>query len=128
MKLRINSIKTYIERINKSGVMLKRSFCPPVRLLLINQGISVDNEIPLMHDGKNIDNEKQFSEMLNHAFFIIVERNTSNKPTSVLHDTKIELSSAIDSKINKYKTHPSIIKIKYGLNRPTCFILNKVNV
>ena len=108
--------------------MLKRSFCPPVRLLLINQGISVDNEIPLMHDGKNIDNEKQFREMLNHAFFIIVERNTSNKPTSVLHDTNIELSSAIDSKINKYKTHPSIIKIKYGLNRPTCFILNKVNV
>ena len=108
--------------------MSNRTFWPPVRLLLINQGISGDNEIPLMRDGKNKDDEKQFRETLNHAYFNIVERNTSNKPTSVLHDTNIELSSAIDLKMNKYKTHPGIIKIKYGLNRPTCFILNKVNV
>ena len=108
--------------------MSNRTFWPPVRLLLINQGISGDDEIPLMRDGKNKDDEKQFRETLNHAYFNIVERNTGNKPTSVLHDTNIELSSAIDLKINKYKTHSGIIKIKHGLNRPTCFILNKVNV
>ena len=34
-------------------------------------------------------------------------------------------SSGKDLIINKYETHPSIMKIK---DRPTCFILNKVNV
>ena len=48
--------------------------------------------------------------------------------TSVPHDTNIELSSAIDLIINKYEMHPSIIKIKDSVNRPTCFIPKKVSV
>ena len=63
-----------------------------------------------------------------HAHINIVEHTTGNKPTSILHDTNTELSSAIDLIINKYETHPSIIKIKASLNRPTAFVLNRVNV
>ena len=66
--------------------------------------------------------------MLNHAYINTVEHITGNKPASVLHDTSIEISSAIDLIINKYGTHPSIIKIKDRLNSPTFLSVNKVNV
>ena len=56
-----------------------------------------------------------------------MEHTGGNKPTSVLNDTNIELSSAIDLIINKYETHPSIIKIKDSLTNPTCFFLKKIN-
>ena len=75
-----------------------------------------------------IDDEKQLAAALNQAYINIVEHTAGNKPTSVLHDTNVELSSAIDLIINKYETHPSIIKIKDCLNRPTCFVPDKVNV
>ena len=75
-----------------------------------------------------IDDEKQFAAALDHAYINIVEHTAGNKPTSVLHDTNIELSSAIDLIINKYETHPSIIKIKDCLNRPTCFVPDTVNL
>ena len=40
-----------------------------------------------------IDDEKQFAAALDHAYINIVEHTAGNKPTSVLHDTNIELSS-----------------------------------
>ena len=43
------------------------------------------------------------------ALILILRNTTDNKPTSVVHETNIELSSAIDLMINKYETHPSII-------------------
>ena len=65
---------------------------------------------------------------LSHAHINTAEHTTGNKHTSVLYETNIELSSAIGLIINKYETRSSIIKIKDSLNRPTCFVLNKVNV
>ena len=99
-----------------------------MRPFLTNKGILIDNKISLIHTGKTTDDEKQVAETLNHAFINIVEHTTSYKPISVLHDKNIELSSAIDLIVNKYETHPSIIKIKDSLNRPTCFVLNKLKV
>ena len=66
--------------------------------------------------------------MLNHAYINIVEHTTGNKPTSVINDTNIELSLAIDLIINKYETHSSIRRLKDSLTSPICFFLNKVNV
>ena len=95
---------------------------------LINKGILIDNEISLIHNGKTTNYEKHVAETLNHAYITIIKYTTGNKPTSVLYDTDIELSSAINFIINKYEAHPSIVKIKDTLNSPTCFIINKVNV
>ena len=66
--------------------------------------------------------------MLNHVYINIVEHTTGNKPTSVINDTNIELSLAIDFIINKYETHSSIIRSKDSLTSQICFLLNKVNV
>ena len=48
--------------------------------------------------------------------------------TSVPHDTNIELSSAIDLIINKYEMHPSIIKVKDSVNRPTSKESKRTNI
>ena len=61
-----------------------------------NAEILIDNEISLIPNGKTIDDENQVAETLNHVHINILEHTTGNKPTSVLHDTNIELSSAID--------------------------------
>ena len=61
-----------------------------------NTEILIDNEISLIPNGKTIDDENQVAETLNHVHINILEHTTGNKPTSVLHDTNIELSSAID--------------------------------
>ena len=61
-----------------------------------NAKILIDNEISLIPNGKTIDDENQVAETLNHVHINILEHTTGNKPTSVLHDTNIELSSAID--------------------------------
>ena len=55
------------------------------------QGVLIDNEISLIHNGKTIDDEEQIAERLNHAYINIVEHTTGIKPTSVLNDTNIEL-------------------------------------
>ena len=61
-----------------------------------NTEILIDNEISLIPNGKTIDDQNQVAETLNHVHINILEHTTGNKPTSVLHDTNIELSSAID--------------------------------
>ena len=83
-----------------------------MRLFLSNKGILTDNEIYLIHNVKTTDDEKQVAETLNHSYINIPEHTTGNKPTSILNDTNIELSSAIDLIINKYEMHPTIMKIK----------------
>ena len=117
--------KTYIENITKSGVMPNKTFWRTVRSFLTNKGILIDNEISLIHNDKTIRDEKEVAETLNQAHINILEHTTGKKPTSVLHDTNTELSSAIDLLINKYDTKPSIIKIKDSLTSPTWFFLNK---
>ena len=94
--------------------MSNKNFWDSVRLFLTNKGILIDDKISLMHNGKTIDDEKQVGETLNHANINTVEHILGNKPTSIPHDTNIELLSAIDLIINKYEMHPSIIKIKVG--------------
>ena len=108
--------------------MSNKTFWHTVRPFITNKRILIDNEISLIHNGKTIDDEKQVAETLNYAYINILEHTACNKPISVLHDTNIEFSSAIDLIINKYETKPSIIKIKDSLTSPTCFFLNKVNV
>ena len=93
--------------------MSNKTFWCTVRPFLTNKGISVDNEISLIHNGKPIDNEKQMAETLNHTYVNILEHTTGTTPTSVLNDPNIELSSAIVT--NKYGTHPIIIKIEDSL-------------
>ena len=83
-----------------------------MRLFLSNKGILTDNEISLIHNVKTTDDEKQVAETLNHSYINIPEHTTGKKPTSILNDTNIELSSAIDLIINKYEMHPTIMKIK----------------
>ena len=83
-----------------------------MRPFLSNKGILTDNEISLIHNVKTTDDEKQVAETLNHSYINIPEHTTGNKPTSILNDTNIELSSAIDLIINKYEMHPTIMKIK----------------
>ena len=76
--------------------MSNKTFWRTIRPFLTNKGILIDNEISVIHNGKTIDDEKQVAETLNHAYINIVEHTSGNKPTSVLHDTNIELSLALD--------------------------------
>ena len=101
--------------------MSNKTFWSAVRPFLTNKGVLIDNEISLIHNVKTIDDEKQVAEMLNHVYIYILEHTTRMKHTSVLNDTNIELSSAIDLIINTYEMHPSITKIKDNLTSPTCF-------
>ena len=87
-----------------SGVLSNKTFWHKVRLFLSNKGILTDNEISLIHNVKTTDDEKQVAETLNHSYINIPEHTTGNKPTSILNDTNIELSSAIDLIINKYES------------------------
>ena len=109
-------------------VTSNKTFWRTVRPFLTNKAILIDNKISFIHNGKTIDDEKQVAEMLNHAYINTLEHTMGNKPASVLRDTNIEISSAIDLIINKYEMHPSIIKIKDRLNSPTFLSVNKVNV
>ena len=95
-----------------SGVLSNKTFWHKVRLFLSNKGILIDNEISLIHNFKTADDEKQVAETLNHYYINILEHTTGNKPTSILNDTNIELSLAIDLIINIYEMHQTIMKIK----------------
>ena len=94
--------------------MSNNSFWRTVRPFLTNKGTLIDNEISLIHNSKTTDDEKKVAETLNHAYINILEHTAGNEPTSDLKDTNIELSSAIDLMINKYETHPSIIKVEFN--------------
>ena len=102
--MRKRIINTYIDNITKSGVMSYKTCWCTMTPFLTNKAILIDNEISLICKGKTIDDEKQAAEKLNHAYINMVEHTAGKNSTSVLHDTNIELSSAIDLTRNTKRT------------------------
>ena len=70
------------------------------------------NEISLKQGDDVINNEGKVAEFLNNAYVNVVENTAGKKPLSVLDKDNATFSIAINTILEEYKYHPSVLNIK----------------
>ena len=117
VKIRMKSIKRYMDKISEKGIQTNKSFWNFIKPFMTNKGMIDCNNITLI-EGKNvITDEYKISQTFNKHYIIIVEKSCGKKPNKIgttlgsLND-----SDVIDRIIKSYQNHPSVLKInnKFG--------------
>ena len=65
-------------------------------------------------------------ESLGNAYINVVENAASKKPLSVLDKDNATFSTAINTILEEYKYHPSVLNIKKHFKQAKCFTFSKV--
>ena len=91
--------------------MTNRKFWATIRPFLTNKGMIASNEISLKQRDDLTYNEGKVAECLNNAYINVVENTTGKKPLSVL-EKDVTFSTAINTILEEYKYHPSVMNIK----------------
>ena len=92
--------------------MTNRKFWATIRPFLTNKGMIASNEISLKQRDDLTYNEGKVAECLNNAYINVVENTTGKKPLSVLEKDNVTFSTAINTILEEYKYHPSVMNIK----------------
>ena len=66
------------------------------------------------------NNERKVAEFLNNAYINVVENTAGKKPLSVL-DKDVIFSTAINTVLEEYKYHPSVLAIRKHSEQTKCF-------
>ena len=105
-------IKEHFKSIKRHGIMTNRKFWATIRPFLTNKGMIACNEISLKQRDDLTYNEGKVAECLNNAYINVVENTTGKKPLSVLEKDNVTFSTAINTILEEYKYHPSVMNIK----------------
>ena len=105
-------IKEHFKSIKRHGIMTNRKFWATIRPFLTNKGMIASNEISLKQRDDLTYNEGKVAECLNNAYINVVENITGKKPLSVLEKDNVTFSTAINTILEEYKYHPSVMNIK----------------
>ena len=109
VQLRKKAIKNHFSKSLDSGDM---TFWKTVRPFLSNKGTHDNHDIILDENGELIKDNREVSEILNNFYINIVEQTTGMKPSQDSFSKTDSVDEQLDIIIEKYKAHPSILKIK----------------
>ena len=111
VNLRKKAIKLHFKSVTVSGIIENNKFWETIKPFITNKNGLNNNSIILNKDNKIITQEKELVNIFNDHYINIVERSTGIAPTSI---TNLNTNSdeQLFNIINKFKNHPSIIKIK----------------
>ena len=84
------------------------------------------NEILFKQGDDVINNEGKIAELLNYAYINVVENTAGKKPVSVLDKDNVTFSTAINTILEEYKYHPSVLNIKKHSDQVKCFSFSEV--
>ena len=112
-QLSTDSKKEFYNKATENGNMTSKSFWELTKPMITNKCKTSGNTIKLEENGKIIDNDEEIANIFNKHYVNIVENCTGKAPTSVSNDnSKTSDRENVDKIISKYKTHPSVKKIK----------------
>ena len=83
------------------------------------------NEILPKQGNGVINNEGKVAEFLNNAYINVVENTAGKKPLSVLDKDNVTFSTIINTILEEYKYHPSLLNIKNTLDKQNVFLFLK---
>lgn len=92
--------------------ILDRKFWTMIKHFLTNRGIIKSNEIDLTQGEDIINNDAKVTKILKIACISFAENNSGKKPVSVFDVDNINFSREIDTILENYQSHPSILNIR----------------
>ena len=121
VSLRRKAIKQYFSNITSKGIVTNKEFWKTVKPFLTNKGCLENSDIMLINDDEMVTDDKTLAKTFNEHYINIVERSSGLKPEKMefynpLHTRRNILHSIID----RYKNHPSILKIKSEVSSKSC--------
>ena len=117
VSLRRKAIKQYFSSIISKGILTNKEFKP----FLTNKGCLENSDTMLINNDEMVTDDKTLAKTFNEHYINIVERSSGLKPEKMefynpLHTSRNILHSIID----RYKNHPSILKIKSEVSSKSC--------
>ena len=112
IKIRKKCVMEHSESITRHGIITNRKFWATIRHFLTNKGMIISNKISLKQGDDVVNNERKVAGFLNNAYVNVVENTVGKKPISVLDKDNVTFSTAIDTTLEEYKYHPSVLNIK----------------
>ena len=107
--------------------MTDRKFWAVIRSFLTNEEMMTSNEISLKQGNDIISNKRKLAELLNYAYINVVEITVGKKPVSVLDKDNVTFSIAINTIVEEYKYHPSVLNIKKISEQAKYFSFSEVS-
>ena len=101
--------------------MTNSKFQAAIRFFLTIKGIITSNEILLKQGYGVINNEGKVAEFFSNVYMNAVENTAGKKPLSVLDKGNATFSTAINTILEEYKYHPSVLKVKKSSKQAKCF-------
>ena len=127
VKIRKKYIKDHFKSITRHGIMTNRKFWATIRPFLTNKEMITSNEISLKQGYDVINNEGKVAEFLSNAYINIVENTAGKKPLiSVPDKDNATFSTTINTILEEYKYHPSVLNIKKHSEQAKYFSISEV--
>ena len=126
VKIRKKCIKEHFTSITRHGIITNRKFWATITPFLANKRMIENNEISLKQGDDVINNEGKVAEFLNNAHINVVENTDRKKPLTVFDKDNLTFSITINTILEEYKYHPSILNIKKHSEQVKCFSFSDV--
>ena len=115
--IRRKAIQYYISNITSNGIITNKNFWKAIKPFLANKGCLEKSDSILKNDEKMITYEKKLVQFFNDHYINLVERPCGFKPEKVEFDFGLcNKNGILSSILNKYRNHPSIVKIHKNIN------------
>ena len=121
VSLRRKAIKQYFSNITSKGIVTNKEFWKTIKPFLTNKGCLENSDIMLINDDEMVTDDKTLAKTFNEHYINIVERSSGLKPEKMKFDNSLNTSrNILHSIIDRYKNHPSILKIKSEVSSKSC--------
>ena len=101
--------------------MANKEFWKTIRPFLTNKGCLENSDIMLINDDEMVTDDKTLAEAFNEHYINTAERFSGLKPEKMEFESSLKTSRNIRrSIIDRYKNHPSILKIKSEVSFKSC--------
>ena len=120
VSLRCKAIK-YFSNITSKAIVTNKEIWKTIRPFLTNKGCLENSDIMLINDDEMVTDDKTLAKTFNEHYINIVERSSGLKPEKKKFDNSLNTSrNILHSIIDRYKNHPSILKIKSEVSSKSC--------
>ena len=121
VSLRRKAIKQYFSNITSKGIVTNKEFWKTIKPFLTNKGCLENSDIMLINDEEMVTDNETLAKTFNEHYINIVEWSSGLKPEKMEFDNSLKTSrNILHSIIDRYKNHPSILKIKSEVSSKPC--------
>ena len=101
--------------------MKNKEFWKRIKTFLTKKGCLENSDVMLIDNYETVTDNKTLAKTFNERYINIAERSSGLKPEKMEFDNSLKTSrNILHSIIDRYKNHPSILKIKSEVSSKSC--------